>query len=116
MHTSQSHAPLPVIQSLGALHYASASVNALGGVGRRLDQFVCGLAGHDELMRFEPKRLSLRCTRCGHQTRGWDMTCPRPRRLLPGVTSAATRLPPARPFSHNVAIGGLDVIQHRLAV
>ncbi len=63
----------------------SASLTLLGGVARRLDQFACGLAGHDELLRFEPRRLSLRCTRCGHQTVGWEMRSSRPRRLLPAV-------------------------------
>jgi hypothetical protein len=31
----------------------------------------CGLGGHDMLMRFEPGRLSLRCSSCGEQTPGW---------------------------------------------
>jgi hypothetical protein len=36
-------------------------------------QFVCGLHGHDELPHFEPRRLSMRCTTCGHETPGWDL-------------------------------------------
>ena len=36
-------------------------------------QFVCGLHGHDELLHFEPRRLSMRCTTCGHETPGWDL-------------------------------------------
>jgi hypothetical protein len=36
-------------------------------------QFVCGLHGHDELMHFEARRLSMRCTTCGHETSGWDL-------------------------------------------
>lgn len=43
------------------------------GILREMDQFVCGLAGHDEMMRFEPDRLSLHCSRCGHQSAGWDV-------------------------------------------
>lgn len=70
----------PLARMLG--HFA-ASLRVLGSLTRRLDQFACGLGGHDELTRFEPRRMSLRCTRCGHQTEGWDMTLPRPRRLLP---------------------------------
>ena len=76
---------IAAVTSAGAIDHLVASLSVLGDMTRRLDQFACGLAGHDELMRFEPKRLSLRCTRCGHQTEGWDMTSPRPRRLLPRV-------------------------------
>ena len=83
MYTIDSHRPLVAAPLARAFDHLSASLGVLGGLTRRLDQFACGLAGHDELMRFEPKRLSLRCTRCGHQTEGWDMTSPRPRRLLP---------------------------------
>jgi hypothetical protein len=36
-------------------------------------QSVCGLHGHDELLHFEPRRLSMRCTACGHETPGWDL-------------------------------------------
>jgi hypothetical protein len=45
----------------------------------QLDHFVCGLTGHDEMMRFEPYRLSLLCTQCGHQSEGWEVGSPRPR-------------------------------------
>ena len=39
-------------------------------------QFVCGLHGHDELLHFEPRRLSMRCTTCGHETPGWELKAP----------------------------------------
>ena len=39
-------------------------------------QFICGLHGHDELPHFEPRRLSMRCTTCGHETPGWDLKPP----------------------------------------
>lgn len=39
----------------------------------RLQQFVCGLHGHDELLQFERGRLSLKCASCGHETPGWDL-------------------------------------------
>jgi hypothetical protein len=44
--------------------------------------FVCGLHGHDELPHFEPRRLSMRCTTCGHETPGWDL---KPAALRPAV-------------------------------
>ena len=83
MRTNDDHRPAAVAPPTRAFDHLLASMRVLEGLTRRLDQFGCGLAGHDELMRFEPKRLSLQCTRCGHQTDGWDMTSPRPRRLLP---------------------------------
>lgn len=54
-----------------------ASRISVSGVLSRMDQFVCGLTGHDELMRFEPDRLSLHCSRCGHQSAGWEVRSPR---------------------------------------
>jgi hypothetical protein len=83
MLTSDRHQLSAWTPAARAFGYLATPLSVLGGMTRRLDQFACGLAGHEELMRFEPKRLSLRCAWCGHQTRGWDMTCPRPRRLLP---------------------------------
>jgi hypothetical protein len=39
----------------------------------RTHQFACGLRGHDTMLHFEPKRLSLRCLNCSLQTRGWSL-------------------------------------------
>lgn len=39
----------------------------------RARQYVCGLHGHDALLRFEPHRVSLQCTSCGYETPGWDL-------------------------------------------
>ena len=60
-----------------AVGHHAASRSLVGGMLIQMDQFVCGLTGHDELMRFEPERLSLRCTRCGHQSAGWEVRSPR---------------------------------------
>ncbi len=38
-------------------------------------RFVCGILGHHEVLLFERGRLSLRCTDCGKQTRGWRIGC-----------------------------------------
>ena len=35
-----------------------------------LAQFLCGLRGHDRLLKFENYRMSLECTQCGHETPG----------------------------------------------
>jgi hypothetical protein len=45
----------------------------IGRALRMIQQFVCGLHGHDALLHFETGRLSMRCTSCGHETPGWDL-------------------------------------------
>ena len=40
----------------------------------RLSQFFCGLRGHDSVLHFEGKRVNMRCTSCGHDTPGWDVS------------------------------------------
>lgn len=92
---TERHGTLARMPSARALDL-SASLALLGGMARRLDHFACGLTGHDELLRFEPKRLSLQCTRCGHQTPGWEIRASRPRRLLAARARPVTRtaIPP----------------------
>jgi hypothetical protein len=46
---------------------------ALSSILRRIEQTSCGLRGHDELRHFSPRRLSLRCIRCGHLSAGWEI-------------------------------------------
>lgn len=36
-----------------------------------LQRLMCGLRGHDSVLRYERYRLSLRCLSCGHETAGW---------------------------------------------
>lgn len=38
-----------------------------------LHRAACSLRGHELRMKFEPKRLSLRCVECGFNTRGWAL-------------------------------------------
>jgi len=66
--------PLPSVRPLDRPTFRTS----VSGVLSQLDHFVCGLTGHDELMRFEPYRLSLLCTLCGHQSEGWEVGWPRP--------------------------------------
>ena len=46
----------------------------------RVGQFLCGLRGHDSVLHFEGKRVNMRCTSCGHDTPGWDVSGRWPRR------------------------------------
>jgi len=36
-----------------------------------LRQVLCSVSGHAMVLHFEPSRLSLQCTSCGHVTPGW---------------------------------------------
>ena len=39
----------------------------------QVQQFICGLHGHDALLHFAEGRMSLQCTSCGYETPGWDL-------------------------------------------
>ena len=47
-------------------------------VGSRLQHVLCGLTGHERFVYCGERRLSLRCGLCGAETRGWQLTLPRP--------------------------------------
>lgn len=40
----------------------------------RMRQAYCGLHGHDSLLQFGQDRMFLKCTSCGHETPGWELT------------------------------------------
>jgi hypothetical protein len=50
----------------------------------RLGQLVCGLRGHDSVLHFEGNRVMMRCTSCGHDTPGWEISGRGPRRRYEG--------------------------------
>ena len=50
----------------------------------RLGQLFCGLRGHDAVLHFEDKRIMMRCTSCGHDTPGWEISGRGPRRRFEG--------------------------------
>ena len=47
---------------------------------RQVRQFICGLHGHDALLHFDQRHVSLLCVVCGHESPGWN---------LPGAASSA---------------------------
>jgi hypothetical protein len=58
-----------------------------GAVARamdRLGQLFCGLRGHDSVLHFESNRVNMRCTSCGHDTPGWEISGRGPRRRYDG--------------------------------
>jgi hypothetical protein len=41
---------------------------------KRIHGLVCGMHGHDSVLQYERNRMFLRCTSCGHETPGWEVT------------------------------------------
>ena len=52
----------------------------LVSAARQVRQFICGLHGHDALLHFDQRHVSLLCVVCGHESPGWN---------LPGAASSA---------------------------
>jgi hypothetical protein len=50
----------------------------------RFGQVLCGLRGHDSVLHFEGKRVNMRCTSCGHETPGWEVSGRGPRQRYEG--------------------------------
>lgn len=51
---------------------------------RRLGQLMCGMRGHDAVLHYEGRRVMMRCTSCGHDTPGWEVSGRGPRRRFEG--------------------------------
>ena len=50
----------------------------------RAGQWMCGLRGHDSVLHFEENRVMMRCTSCGHDTPGWEISGRGPRKRFDG--------------------------------
>ena len=89
------------VKVMGAFtqHEAASSVRRLLALAARaptlFKQFSCGLHGHDMLLHFERRRVSLKCVTCGHESPGWSMapTTPKPA----GQITGRLRAPLAQP-------------------
>jgi hypothetical protein len=58
----------------------------------RINQWVCGLRGHEMVLHYEPDRLSLRCFSCGAATTGWVLeTRPAFRAARPRLVARTAR-------------------------
>jgi hypothetical protein len=62
-----------------------ASEGSLAGrLAIRVGQLLCGLHGHDSVLHFEANRVMMRCTSCGHDTPGWEISGQGPRKRYAG--------------------------------
>ena len=50
----------------------------------RVGQLMCGIRGHDSVLHFEGRRVMMRCTSCGHDTPGWEISGRGPRKRFDG--------------------------------
>ncbi|MGH9408410.1 MAG: hypothetical protein ACRD1V_03055 [Vicinamibacterales bacterium] len=67
-------------QQLTATHvHARIGETLLQRAVGRVGQLFCGLRGHDSVLHFESNRVMMRCTSCGHDSPGWEMTGRAPR-------------------------------------
>ena len=62
----------------------TSDATAFGRAMARLGQTLCGFRGHDSVLHFEGKRVMMRCTSCGHDTPGWEISDRGPRRRYEG--------------------------------
>jgi len=66
----------------------------LVSAAKQVRQFICGLHGHDALLHFDQRHVSLRCVVCGHESPGWN---------VPGAASpTSTNDHVGRDFRHGV--------------
>lgn len=50
----------------------------------RIGQWLCGMRGHDSVLHFEGNRVMMRCTSCGHDSPGWEISGRGPRQRYEG--------------------------------
>jgi len=63
---------------------AQAAGSAMNRAIARVSQLLCGLRGHDSVLHFEGKRVMMRCTSCGHDSPGWEVSGRAPRQRYEG--------------------------------
>ena len=67
-----------------AAHDATTSRGIVTRAIGRIGQMFCGLRGHDSVLHFEGNRVMMRCTSCGHDTPGWEISGRGPRKRFDG--------------------------------
>ena len=63
---------------------AQATGSVMNRAMARFGQMLCGLRGHDSVLHFEGKRVMMRCTSCGHDSPGWEVSGRAPRQKFEG--------------------------------
>lgn len=63
---------------------ATREAGLMARLATRLGQVMCGLHGHDSVLHFEANRVMMRCTSCGYDTPGWEISGQGPRKRYEG--------------------------------
>lgn len=63
---------------------AQATESLMNRAVTRVGQLLCGVRGHDSVLHFEGKRVMMRCTSCGHDSPGWEVSGRAPRQRYEG--------------------------------
>ena len=58
--------------------------SVLNRMATRVGQVLCAMRGHDSVLHFEGNRVMMRCTSCGHDSPGWEVSGRRPRQRFEG--------------------------------
>lgn len=121
MHTTTVDHPLMSTDARRTLFGGVASL--LHVIVSFLRRRVCALRGHDLMMEFAPKRLSLRCAACGHHTPGWALDVKMPpvarvphirvvARTVPAVVKTAATTVAKTPVTSPVTTQSFSVPSH----
>jgi hypothetical protein len=76
--------------------HSQAAAGLVARAMGRLSQAFCGLRGHDSVLHFEGNRVMMRCTSCGHDSPGWEISGRGPRKRFDGDARRHHLNPPAR--------------------
>ena len=79
---------LTAVHPVGTGAFVSRTVTRLG-------RLLCGIRGHEPMVHFEGKRVMMRCTSCGHDSPGWEVSGRGPRQRFEG-DARRHRLAPRR--------------------
>jgi hypothetical protein len=76
--------PQRLTATSGVVDARAAAFSVMNRAVARFGQLVCGLRGHDSVLHFEGKRVMMRCTSCGHDSPGWEVSGRAPRTRYEG--------------------------------
>ena len=71
-------------QRLTAVRHEGFGTALVARTVTRLGQLLCGFRGHETMMNREGKRMMMRCTSCGYDTPGVEISEREPRRRFEG--------------------------------
>jgi len=66
------------------LETSGSTASVMNRFALRVGQFLCAMRGHDSVLHFEGNRVMMRCTSCGHDSPGWEISGHAPRQRFEG--------------------------------